>query len=203
MNHVSEVGGDWYDYIKLPSGKIGVVLADVSGKGLPAALLMSSARTVFRVIASTEDSPSRVLSKVNEFLISDLPPSRFITMIYLVIDPESGRITMSNAGHMWPIHKSGSSITQLQHEAGFPLGIQKEDYAEHEIRIEAGDKLILYSDGVSEAANRQEHFFDEKMIYTSLQKDSAGLCTIYDDLKSFVGSAEQNDDITLVEIEKK
>ena len=82
-----EVGGDWYDYIQLPSGKIGVVLADVSGKGLPAAFLMSSARTIFRVIAASEDSPSKVLSKVNEYLIGDLPPTRFITMIYLVIDP--------------------------------------------------------------------------------------------------------------------
>ncbi len=198
-----EVGGDWYDYIQLPSGKTGVVLADVSGKGLPAAFLMSSARTIFRVIASSEDSPSKVLSKVNEYLIGDLPPTRFITMIYLVIDPESGIITMANAGHMWPIHKSGGSVNQLNHEAGFPLGIQKEDYKEYEIKIESGEKLILYSDGVSEAVNRQEQFFDEKMIYTSLQKNSAGLCTIYNDLKSFVGTAEQNDDITLVEIEKK
>ena len=197
-----EVGGDWYDYIQLPSGKTGVVLADVSGKGLPAAFLMSSARTIFRVIAASEDSPSKVLSKVNEYLIGDLPPTRFITMIYLVIDPETKSIKMANAGHMWPIQKSKNSVNQLKHEAGFPLGIQKEDYKEYEIKIETGDKLILYSDGVSEAANRQEQFFDEEMIYSSLRKDSAGLQTIYNDLKTFVGTAEQSDDITLVEIEK-
>jgi len=104
-----EVGGDWYDYIELPSGKTGVVLADVSGKGLPAALLMSSARTVFRIVAGTEGSPSNVLKKVNEYLIKDLPSTRFITMIYLIIDPR-GEIVMSNAGHMWPIHKSNKNI---------------------------------------------------------------------------------------------
>ena len=163
---------------------------------------MSSARTIFRVIAASEDSPSKVLSKVNEYLIGDLPPTRFITMIYLVIDPETKSIKMANAGHMWPIQKSKNSVNQLKHEAGFPLGIQKEDYKEYEIKIETGDKLILYSDGVSEAANRQEQFFDEEMIYSSLRKDSAGLQTIYNDLKTFVGTAEQSDDITLVEIEK-
>lgn len=197
-----EVGGDWYDYIQLPSGKTGVVLADVSGKGLPAAFLMSSARTIFRVIAAGEDSPSKVLSKVNEYLIGDLPPTRFITMIYLVIDPETKTIKMANAGHMWPIQKSKQSVNQQMYEAGFPLGIQKENYREYEIKIEPGDKLILYSDGVSEAANRQDQFFDEEMIYNSLRKESASLHTIYNDLKTFVGTAEQSDDITLVEIEK-
>lgn len=198
-----EVGGDWYDYIKLPSGKIGVVLADVSGKGLPAAFLMSSARTIFRVIAASEDSPSKVLTKVNDYLIGDLPSTRFITMIYLVLDPATGNITMANAGHMWPMHKSLNSVRQLDYESSFPLGIKKEDYKEYEIKIESGDKLILYSDGVSEAANGQEIFFDERMIIDSLQKDAAGMCTIYADLKLFVDTAEQNDDITLVEITKK
>ena len=198
-----EVGGDWYDYIHLHSGKIGVVLADVSGKGLPAALLMSSARTIFRVIAAAEDSPSKVLTKVNEYLVDDLPPTRFITMIYLVIDPLSGTITMANAGHMWPIHKSNSSVNQLKFESGFPLGIQKEGYGEYSVNIDPGDKLILYSDGVSEAVNIREQFFDEKMIFASLAKDDADLYTIYHDVKAFAGTAEQNDDITLVEIERK
>jgi len=198
-----EVGGDWYDYIQLQSGKIGVVLADVSGKGLPAALLMSSARTIFRVIAAAEDSPSKVLTRVNEYLVDDLPPTRFITMIYLIVDPESGRITMSNAGHMWPIHKTLDSVNQLKYDAGFPLGIQKEEYREYDVKIQEGEKLILYSDGVSEGANKHGQFFDEKMIFSSLQKDSADLYTIYRDLKAFVGTAEQNDDITLVEIERK
>lgn len=197
-----EVGGDWYDYIELPSGKIGVVLADVAGKGLPAAFLMSSARTVFRVIASTEESPSMVLKKVNEYLIEDLPSTRFITMIYLILDPESGKIVMSNAGHMWPVHKSQNSINQVQYDTGFPLGIQKDAYKDYEILMMPGEKLILYSDGVSEAVNSQEQFFDESLIYASLQKEKGGLDTIYKDLKSFVGNAQQNDDITLVEIEK-
>ena len=197
-----EVGGDWYDYIELPSGKTGVVLADVAGKGLSAAFLMSSARTIFRVIAATEESPSNVLKKVNEYLIQDLPSTRFITMIYLIINPGTGSIVMSNAGHMWPIHKSGKFVNQVKYDTGFPLGIQKDDYRDYNITMNPGDKLFLYSDGVSEAINTDEKFFDEEKIYTSLQKDEADLNTLFGDLKTFAGRAKQNDDITIVEIEK-
>ena len=197
-----EVGGDWYDYIELPSGKTGVVLADVAGKGLSAALLMSSARTIFRVIAANEDSPATVLIKVNEYLIADLPSTRFITMIYLIIDPESGEIVMSNAGHMWPIHKSKDSVSQVKHDTGFPLGIQKDEYKDYKLTMNPGEKIILYSDGLSEAVNSKEQFFDEEMIFSSLKKENAGLNSLYGDLKTFVGNAAQNDDITLVEIEK-
>ena len=197
-----EVGGDWYDYIELPSGKIGVVLADVSGKGLSAAFLMSSARTIFRIIAGTEDSPSSVLKKVNEYLIEELPSTRFITMIYLIIDPHSGKIVMSNAGHMWPVHKSQSSLNQLKYETGFPLGIQSDEYTDYEISLLPGEKLILYSDGVTEALNSKEEFFEEELLYASLRKEKADLNSVYNDLKTFVGSTAQNDDITIVEIEK-
>lgn len=197
-----EVGGDWFDYIELPSGKVGVVLADVSGKGLSAALLMSSARTIFRVIAATEDSPAEVLKKVNEYLIQDLPTTRFITMIYLIVDPESGKIVMSNAGHMWPIHKTQDSVNQVKHETGFPLGIQKDEYRDYDLSLEPGDKIILYSDGLSEAVNTDNQFFDEELIYRSLKKEQADLNSLYGDLKSFVGNAAQNDDTTIVEIEK-
>jgi sigma-B regulation protein RsbU (phosphoserine phosphatase) len=197
-----EVGGDWYDYIELPSGKIGVVLADVAGKGLSAALLMSSARTIFRVVASAGENPSAVLKKVNEYLIHDLPATRFITMIYLIVDPESGKITMSNAGHMWPIHKSHNWVGQTKYDTAFPLGIQEDDYKDYEISLKPGDKLILYSDGVSEAVNMKGQFFDERMIFESIKKERADMNTVYSDLKAFAGSAAQNDDITLVEIER-
>lgn len=197
-----EVGGDWYDYIELPSGKIGVVLADVSGKGLSAALLMSSARTIFRVIAAGEESPAKVLKKVNEYLIQDLPTTRFITMIYLIIDPESGKIVMANAGHMWPIHKTKDFVRQPKYDNGFALGIQKDEYKDYDLNMNPGEKIILYSDGLSEAVNIRNQFFDEEQIYRSLIKEQADLNSLYSDLKSFVGNAAQNDDITIVEIEK-
>jgi len=197
-----EVGGDWYDYIELPSGKTGVILADVAGKGLSAAFLMSSARTIFRVIAATEESPASVLKKVNEYLIQDLPTTRFITMIYLIIDPISGKIVMSNAGHMWPIHKMQGTVIQVEHETGFPLGIQKDEYRDYDLLMNPGDKIILYSDGLSEAINKENQFFNEELIFKSLEKEDADLDSLYSDLKIFVGNAKQNDDITIVEIEK-
>ena len=198
-----EVGGDWFDYIELPSGKTGIVLADVAGKGLSAAFLMSSARTIFRIIAKSELSPSEVLKKVNEYLIEDLPPTRFITMIYLIIDPVKGKLTISNAGHLLPVHKSGDSVKQLKFESGFPLGIKKHDYSNHEFFLKKGEQLFLYSDGVSEATNAKDEFFDEKNIYTSLQKDDADLVTVFNDVKNYIGNSEQSDDITLVEIKSE
>ncbi|HEY6906764.1 MAG TPA: PP2C family protein-serine/threonine phosphatase, partial [Ignavibacteriaceae bacterium] len=172
------------------------------GKGLPAAFLMSSARTIFRVIAATEQSPSNVLKKVNDYLIEDLPFSRFITLIYLIIDPQTGHIVMSNAGHMWPMQKTLNSVNQIKHDPSFPLGIQKDDYVDYNILLEKGEKLILYSDGVSEAANSKEQFFDESHILASLNKPDGGMELIYKDLKIFTGSAPQNDDITMVEIDR-
>ncbi|HKI79788.1 MAG TPA: GAF domain-containing SpoIIE family protein phosphatase [Ignavibacteriaceae bacterium] len=197
-----QVGGDWFDYIELPYGKIGVVLADVSGKGLSAALLMSSARTIFRMVANIEESPSRVLTKVNEYLIEEFPTARFMTMLYLIIDITSGKIIMANAGHMWPVHKTINKINNFNFESGFPLGIQSEKYKDYQITLKKGEKLFLYSDGVTEAMNSNEQFFEDEELLASLQNEMCNIDSIYNDLKNFVGNSAQNDDITIVEIEK-
>lgn len=196
-----EVGGDWFDYIELPSGKTGVVLADVAGKGLSAAFLMSSARTIFRFIAKDEVTPSAVLKRVNSYLIEELPPARFITMIYLIIDSDTGKISISNAGHLFPMRVSGDQATSIKFDIGFPLGIQKYDYQDYEIFLNPGEKLFLYSDGVTEATNSEKEYFEDKMICKSLQRENADLNTVFKDVKSFIGGTTQNDDITIVEIE--
>ena len=123
-------------------------------------------------------------------------------MLYLIIDNSSDNILMSNAGHMWPIYKNSAAVEQLNNEASFPLGIQKEEYKDYMVKMKTGDKLILFSDGVSEAANSNEEFFDEELICKSLEKTNADFLTIYNDLKSFAGNSPQNDDLTLVEIER-
>ncbi|MBE0538317.1 MAG: serine/threonine-protein phosphatase [Ignavibacterium sp.] len=162
---------------------------------------MSSARTIFRLIAKDEKNSSAVLKRVNDYLIDDLPPARFITMIYLIIDSDSGKISISNAGHLFPMLVSQNKLTQIKFDIGFPLGIQKYDYQDHEIILNPGEKIFLYSDGVTEATNSGQEYFEDNMIFKSLQQKDATLDTVFKDVKSFMGSTIQNDDITIVEIE--
>lgn len=196
-----EVGGDWYDYIQLPSGKIGVVLADVSGKGLSAAFLMSSARTVIRMLGVEEESPAELLEKVNRILVSDLPGSRFITLIYAVIDPQTRSINLASAGHTPPVLSSKTGASFLQVNSGLPLGIKEFDYAETTFIMKKGEKLFLYSDGVTEAMNRRNELFDDHRLISSLGIRGAGINTIYKDVKKFMACRKQSDDLTIVMIE--
>ncbi|MEJ2104631.1 MAG: SpoIIE family protein phosphatase, partial [Ignavibacteriaceae bacterium] len=196
-----EVGGDWFDYIELPSGKIGVVLADVSGKGLAASLLMASARTIIRMIAVQEESPAKVLTKVNEILAADLPLSRFITVVYVVIDPISRIATMANAGHQHPILCSDNNVENIVIESGLPLGIKKFEYKEYAFIINSGDKVFLYSDGVSEAMDINNNLFGEDRIVQSLKNPNSNEKSLYNDVKSFTGSIPLSDDLTIVTIE--
>jgi sigma-B regulation protein RsbU (phosphoserine phosphatase) len=122
-------------------------------------------------------------------------------MIYLIIDPR-GQIVMSNAGHMSPIHKTHNSINHLKESTGIPLGIQNYDYTDNNLSLLPGEKLFLYSDGVSEALNSKAEFFDAEQMHISLQKNNADINSIFNDLNSFTSDAAQTDDITLVEIEK-
>ncbi|HEX9252462.1 MAG TPA: GAF domain-containing SpoIIE family protein phosphatase [Ignavibacteriaceae bacterium] len=196
-----EVGGDWYDYIQLPSGKIGVVLADVSGKGLSAAFLMASARTVIRMLGMEEESPAELLKKVNRILVSDLPGSRFITLIYAVIDPQTRKINIASAGHTVPVLKSITGASFLHVNSGLPLGIKEFDYAENTVTMKKGERLFLYSDGVTEAMNYKNELFDDHRLISSLDKREADINTIYKDVKNFIADNNQSDDLTIVMIE--
>jgi len=196
-----EVGGDWFDYIQLSSGKIGVLLADVSGKGLAASLLMASARTIIRMIAEQEESPSKLLTKVNKILTADLPPGRFITLVYAVIDPVSKNVTMANAGHQHPVYCSNEQVENIVMEAGLPLGIKEYEYKEYSFSMNTGDKMFLYSDGVTEAMDFRNNMFGEERILQSLKYKYSNENTLYSDVKSFVRSKPLSDDLTIVMIE--
>jgi sigma-B regulation protein RsbU (phosphoserine phosphatase) len=196
-----EVGGDWFDYIELQSGKLGVVLADVAGKGLAASLLMASARTIIRMIALQEESPAKVLKKVNEILTVDLPVNRFITLIYGVIDPVSKVITLANAGHHLPVISFDDKVSSLTMESGLPLGIIEHDYKEYNFTMKSGDKIFLYSDGVPEAMNTKKEMFEERRLLQSLRKPLSTVYTLYNDVKSFTGNIPLSDDLTIVMIE--
>lgn len=196
-----EVGGDWFDYIELPSKRVGVVLADVSGKGLAASLLMTSARTIIRMIAVQEESPGKVLTKVNDILKADLPSSRFITLIYAVIDPVSKIVTMANAGHQHPVLCSDSKVENVVMESGLPLGIKNFEYKEHIYLMNPTDKIFLYSDGVSEAMDANKNMFGEERIIQSLKNPNSNENSLYNDVKSFIRNIPLSDDLTIVMIE--
>ena len=149
------VGGDWYDFIPLDDGRWGLVLADVSGKGTAAALLMSATRGMLRSLASS-CSPGALLGKLNHLLAEDFPVGRFVTMVYAVLDPAKRTVTFANAGHPRPLFVSGDAAQFLDAERGMPLGLGLGDFSEVEVALSENARLVFYSDGITEAENGED-----------------------------------------------
>jgi sigma-B regulation protein RsbU (phosphoserine phosphatase) len=192
------VGGDWYDYIPLPCGRLAVVLADVSGKGMGAALLMSSTRSILRLYAERGLSPSEVLSHVNRVLLKDFPTAKFVTMIYAVLDSDSGTIVFANAGHLSPLLVDTTGAHFLETEAGLPLGIREGAYSERKIEMSAGSRFFLYSDGISEAMNVSFEEYGTTRIQGHVANPSASVQSLLDDVRTFTAGYPASDDITVV-----
>jgi sigma-B regulation protein RsbU (phosphoserine phosphatase) len=195
-----EVGGDWYDYIPMSDGRLAVVLADVSGKGMGAALLMSSTRSVLRMHAARGLSPSEVLSEVNSFLVEDFPASRFVTLIYSVVDPAKRKITFASAGHLPPVFVDSSGARFLESDAGLPLGIMECDFSEHEIDMPDGSRLFFYSDGVTEAINSSLDEYGAGRILKHVTNQTATVQSLLDDVNEFTSGYPKADDVTVVMI---
>ena len=196
-----EVGGDWYDFIQFKDGRLGIVLADVAGKGMGAALLMSSTRSILRLIADTTGSPCEVLRKVNEILIKDIPTTRFITMIYAVLDPKTRTLVFSNAGHLYPLHVTSTEIKFMETTSGMPLGITEDLFSECEIKFSSQSSVILYTDGVTEAMNSSFEEFGQERLKEHFKKPDASINTIVEEIKTFTGDNSLSDDLTMVIIE--
>ncbi|RPI74354.1 MAG: GAF domain-containing protein [Ignavibacteriales bacterium] len=198
-----EVGGDWYDFIPLNDGRLGIVLADVSGKGMGAALLMSSTRSLLRLVAGIKHSPGEVLQQLNEILIKDLPSARFVTMVYAILNPGKGTLVFSNAGHLKPVLKNSSGIKFLETTDGMPLGITEGTFSESEIQLSPGSKIVFYSDGVTEAMNYlSEEYGDEKLI-KHLSEQNATIESVINNVREFTKGTQPFDDITVLMIEAK
>jgi phosphoserine phosphatase RsbU/P len=152
---LSAVGGDWYDYVRLDTEIWGLVLGDVCGKGTAAALLMAATRALLRRAAATTRSPAEVLARVNEAMLRDIPEGRFVTLVYLVLDVQTGKVTLANAGHPSPLLvDSRLRPRQLHTEEGYPLGVMACEFSELQTQLEPGDRLLVYSDGLVEATSR-------------------------------------------------
>jgi serine phosphatase RsbU (regulator of sigma subunit)/anti-sigma regulatory factor (Ser/Thr protein kinase) len=200
-----EVGGDFYDFIPLPGNKIGVVIADVTDKGVPAALVMATTRTLLRAAVENFSSPGKVLQRVNDLLHPDIPAKMFVTCLYGVLDPQNGKFIFANAGHNLPYHHSGEDV--LEHRArGMPLGLLPGMiYEEKEIYLSPGDLLLLSSDGLVEAHNSQGKMFGfgkMKEIMRGKLSDQPLISALIAEYETFTGNDhEQEDDITLVTLE--
>jgi len=147
------LAGDWFDFIDLGNERYGIVLADVSGKSMPAALLMSATRALLRSIARGGSPPSQTLADLNQTVMDDFPSGKFVTMLYCVLNTRSREITIASAGHPRPllVHQ-GCSFVNV--DPGLPLGLGVSSYPEYTIELPPGDGLLLYTDGITEAMDR-------------------------------------------------
>jgi len=209
----SQVSGDYYDYIPLGGDRIGIAIADVSGKGIAASLIMAMCRSVLRSVARSSQSAAAVLHEVNRQVYPDIREDMFISMAYVIAQKGSDELVLARAGHDAPLHfrASDQMVTRIN-PPGMALGIDSGSVfnrvtSDFRVRLEAGDCLILYTDGVTEALDVDGLEFGISKLIEAVQASSpngaaAILSRVTSDLKSFVGGHHQNDDITLIAIRK-
>jgi phosphoserine phosphatase RsbU/P len=195
------VGGDWYDFIPFPNGCWGLVLADVSGKGTAAALLMSATRGMLRSLAEACSSPAEVLSKLNNLLVEDFPAGRFVTLVYAVLDPASHSITFASAGHLHPLLVDDAGVRFLDTERGLPLGLSCGDYSQSTVALSPGSRLVFYSDGISEASNNADEEYGLDRLAQHVSCPGASAITVLDDVRAFVAGVPLGDDASVVFIQ--
>jgi sigma-B regulation protein RsbU (phosphoserine phosphatase) len=200
------VGGDYYDFLELPDGRLGIAIGDVSGKGVGAALMMASLEASLRALASVVQDPADLMARVNSLVCQASAANRYATLFYAEYDPATRRLTYVNAGHNPPIvlRNCGGACQVLRLEAGGPvIGLLPQCYERGVFSHEAGDLVVLFTDGVSESMNvRDEEWGEESLI--ELAKTCRGLPAlegmrrILTAAQAFAGSAPQHDDMTLV-----
>ena len=204
-----EVGGDFYDFHPLSEGRVGLVVGDATGKGVPAALVMSTTCGMLQAVSQTLDSssPGNVLEQVNETLLARIPPNMFVTCFYCILDPRSGRLTYANAGHDLPYMWHGGEADELR-ARGMPLGLMPGmDYEEKDVVLEKGEAALFYSDGLVEAHDPKGEMFGFPRLRALIAEHGGEEGSLGDfllkELFSFVGEGwEQEDDITLLTLRR-
>lgn len=201
------VGGDFYDFIPYEDGRLGLVVGDVTDKGVPAALVMATTRSILRSSAQNELSPGEVLERANDLLFPDIPPRMFVTCFYAILNPRTGHLRYANAGHDLPYRWHEGEVAELR-ATGMPLGLMPGmQYEEKETTLAHGESVLLYSDGLVEAHNPAHDMFGFPRLITLLGVYEGGGKTAIDylrhELATFTGAGwEQEDDITLVTLER-
>ncbi len=208
------ISGDYYDYIDLGAQKFGIVIADVSGKGVPAGMLMAMCRSALRSVASGEISPSKVTAAVNRQIFPDIREDMFISMAYSVLDTATGMLTLSRAGHEPALlFRRETGKVELLRSPGLALGIDSGTVFERvtrdqEVEMKSGDCVLFYTDGIKEAVDAHEEEFGMERMCEAFRMAAplgaeAVLTRMQEELAQFTGEGPQMDDITLVAIEKR
>jgi serine phosphatase RsbU (regulator of sigma subunit) len=210
-----EVGGDFYDFLELDEDHLGLVVGDVTDKGVPAAIVMATTRTMLRASAQRLDSPGEVLKRVNDVIVRDIPPNMFITCLYAILDLKSGLLRYANAGHDLPYRRrstshgagAGGGAEELR-ATGMPLGLLPGmSYEEKEIILQRGDTVLFYSDGLVEAHDPHREMFGfprlQGLVGAHRSDGPAMVNFLLTELRRFTGQEwEQEDDITLVTLDR-
>jgi len=211
-----EVGGDLFDFVEVDDDSVGIVVADVSGKGVPGSLIMTMIRTAIRLESRGNTDPADVLAKVNRFVTDDMKRGMFVTMFYVILDSRNRVIRYASAGHNPMIlFRSSAKQTYYLNPSGFPVGIQLPDIRLFDqkietdsIRLREDDILVLYTDGITEAMNHKRDLYREERFLAAIRENghfdvAEFVKSIKNNLKDFTGGAPQNDDITFVAIKEK
>ena len=202
------VGGDFYDFLPFADGRLGIVIGDVTDKGVPAALVMATTRSILRTAAQEGDAtPGAVLARANDLLFPDIPPKMFVTCLYGILNPHTGALVYANAGHDLPHQRQEGGAVELR-ATGMPLGLMPGmSYEERETLLAPGDSVLFYSDGLVEAHNPEHDMFGFPRLMTLMSdwNDTTPLIErMLSELSSFTGEAwEQEDDVTLVSLQRE
>lgn len=198
-----EVGGDLYDFFAIDKHRLGIIIGDVSGKGIPAAMLMAVTKTLIKATASKGIPADNILSEVNNILVEESPSNMFVTVFCSIFDTRNGSLEYSNGGHNLPyIISSEGKVIQLENSGGLVLGAMKNmEYCSGRISLKPGDNIFFYSDGIPEAFNMEEVQFHEERLEKSLMTKNRMTAkeiveSVIYDLKAFTGDTSQSDDIT-------
>jgi serine phosphatase RsbU (regulator of sigma subunit) len=199
-----QVGGDYFDYVELPGGRFGVILADVSGKGVAAALLMAKLSGEMRYALASEATPAAAVQRVNAAFSHSRWEDRFVTLVLVIVDPQDHKLTVVNAGHMPPlVRRADGRVEELGASiAGVPMGVDSTfTYEQTCADLITGDLVVMFTDGISEAMNGKGELYGIERLRKRLEAPSAGVAqyarNLLDDVKRFVGDRDQNDDICL------
>jgi serine phosphatase RsbU (regulator of sigma subunit) len=199
-----QVGGDFYDFVDLSDGRLGLMVADVSDKGMPAALFMALTRTLFRATASDIDSPAEVLRRINSLLLPDTSQGMFVTAVYAVLDPARRELTYANAGHNPPLWLRSDAPVEKLSRTGMALGVMDSpSVSQRTIQLRPSETILVYTDGLTEAFSPDGELFGEprliEAVNGSTQSSAADLvASLQSQLMSHVGSLGLADDLTML-----
>ena len=210
MTPAKEVGGDFYDFFLLDDDHLAMVIADVSGKGVPAALFMVISKTLIKNQAQIYSSPKEILEKVNNLLCANNREGMFVTVWLGIMEISTGKVMAANAGHEYPaVRKADGMFELLKDKHGMVAGVMQDmKYTEYEMEIEEGGCLFVYTDGVPEATNAQNQLFGTDRMVAALNREPSAppeqlLINVKGAVDEFVGEAPQFDDLTMLAMERK